>query len=635
MLYIAGVRTGCDARLVNAVYFSGRQALTRRLAEPGHDDHPRDNEKQDLTPTSGSPTDSPVALDGTCGLHYRLSAVRPHAVARTSTTCSQLPLHLVYICDMPTRRSSIIGFDVEREEPVGWRDCRGGHTGSGRRARHGRQRDPPGDRRDRRRPAAPHRRGGVARRAARPRHVLVRRGDPVADRRRRDRRARRVPHVMDATASAGSGPSRPARSAKPATATCSSIASGAAPASSSTSSTRPKRAGCCSWRCSDTLETHAAFSGARTLLIEVGGGSTSLTLLRRGQPTRSGVYALGAIRLRQQLDLAAPQPRRPARAAPPLHRERHRGDPASRSRSNRITHFIALGGDVRFAAAQILDSDTESGTREVPRDAFLAFCDEVERLDEDELVERFRLPAVEAETLVPALLVYRALLAETAARRLVDLAMPRCAPACCSTSPSRAAGSSTEEFERQVLASAEALGQRYRFDRAHGRHVADAGGAAVRRAARRARPRRRASGCCWRWPRCCTTSASTSACARTTSTPSTSSRRRRSSACRTRRRRSSRTSPATTAAALPQKTHLPYVALDREDRIIVNKLAAILRLANALDAEHVQKVQDVRLRATRHDLDARARRHRRPDDGAAGRHRARRHVRRDVRARSW
>ena len=46
---------------------------------------------------------------------------------------------------------------------------------------------------------------------------------------------------------------------------------------------------------------------------------------------------------------------------------------------------------------------------------------------------------------------------------------------------------------------------------------------------------------------------------------------------------------------LPQKTHLPYVALDREDRLTVNKLAAILRVANALDAEHAQKVRDLRL----------------------------------------
>ena len=37
------------------------------------------------------------------------------------------------------------------------------------------------------------------------------------------------------------------------------------------------------------------------------------------------------------------------------------------------------------------------------------------------------------------------------------------------------------------------------------------------------------------------------------------------------------------------------MALDRDARVEVNKLAAILRLANALDADHLQKVKDVRL----------------------------------------
>jgi exopolyphosphatase/guanosine-5'-triphosphate,3'-diphosphate pyrophosphatase len=51
------------------------------------------------------------------------------------------------------------------------------------------------------------------------------------------------------------------------------------------------------------LGRSAAVRGAWTLLTEVGGGSTSLTLLRKGQPHSSGVYALGAVRLRQELNL--------------------------------------------------------------------------------------------------------------------------------------------------------------------------------------------------------------------------------------------------------------------------------------------------------------------------------------------
>jgi exopolyphosphatase/guanosine-5'-triphosphate,3'-diphosphate pyrophosphatase len=37
------------------------------------------------------------------------------------------------------------------------------------------------------------------------------------------------------------------------------------------------------------------------------------------------------------------------------------------------------------------------------------------------------------------------------------------------------------------------------------------------------------------------------------------------------------------------------MALDAATRVVVNKLAAILRVANALDADHLQKVKDVRV----------------------------------------
>ena len=47
--------------------------------------------------------------------------------------------------------------------------------------------------------------------------------------------------------------------------------------------------------------------------------------------------------------------------------------------------------------------------------------------------------------------------------------------------------------------------------------------------------------------------------------------------------------------ACPSKSHIPYMALDRDARIDVNKMSAIVRLANALDADHLQKVTDLRL----------------------------------------
>ena len=47
--------------------------------------------------------------------------------------------------------------------------------------------------------------------------------------------------------------------------------------------------------------------------------------------------------------------------------------------------------------------------------------------------------------------------------------------------------------------------------------------------------------------------------------------------------------------SMPEKSHQSFMALDRERRVDVVKLAALLRVANALDADHLQKVLDLRL----------------------------------------
>jgi exopolyphosphatase/guanosine-5'-triphosphate,3'-diphosphate pyrophosphatase len=45
--------------------------------------------------------------------------------------------------------------------------------------------------------------------------------------------------------------------------------------------------------------------------------------------------------------------------------------------------------------------------------------------------------------------------------------------------------------------------------------------------------------------------------------------------------------------ALPSQRHADYMALDERDRVVVRKLAALLRVADGLDADHFQVVQEV------------------------------------------
>ena len=334
-----------------------------------------------------------------------------------------------------------------------------------------------------------------------------------------------------------------------------------------------------------------AFNGAWTLLAEVGGGSTSLTLLQRGQPNRSGVYALGAIRLRQQLELWKHShdlqlvliKRQIANVIEEIRLE---------IPLRRITHLIAMGGDVRFAASQIQESELDSTERGLSRAAFLAFCDEAERLDEDQLVDRFRLPPGEVDTFVPALLVYRTLLAETTARRLVV------------TEASLRIGAlldlagggrlSAADFEGHVLASAEAVGHKYRFDAAHGRHGALLAARLFdelvdeHRLGERERLLLQVAALLhdigiYVSVRAHHKHSQYILAASQIFGLSDDETAVVANVARYHRR------------GMPQRSHLPYVALDRQDRLLVNKLAALLRVANALDAEHLQKVRDLRL----------------------------------------
>jgi exopolyphosphatase/guanosine-5'-triphosphate,3'-diphosphate pyrophosphatase len=341
----------------------------------------------------------------------------------------------------------------------------------------------------------------------------------------------------------------------------------------------------------ERLKEHEALSSGDALLVEVGGGSADISFLRKGTPVHSGTYALGSIRLRQSLASWHGAHEQRARL---LRRHIHNvvEDIRHEMPLREARHFIALGGDVRFAAARVLGDDADGQLKLLPREPFLAFCEQVAGDDVEQLVERYRLSQADAETLVPALLAYRELLLETAAERitvpdaslraglLLDLA--------------REDGAGIEDFSKQVLASAFALGEKYRFDAPHARNVAQL--------ATRLFDQLRAEHGLGARDRLLLEVAALlhdvgiyvslrghhkhSQYLLSVSEIFGLSRDDMavvSNVARYHRR------------AMPQKSHIPYMALDSDTRVVVNKLAAILRLANALDADHLQKVKDVRV----------------------------------------
>lgn len=342
----------------------------------------------------------------------------------------------------------------------------------------------------------------------------------------------------------------------------------------------------------DVLRDQPALIAGDTLLIEVGGGSADLSFLRHGEPIHSGTYPLGSIRMRQSLASWHGGHDQRMRL---LHRHvRNVVDDLKREIPlGSATHYVALGGDVRFVAARLAGLEAGQKSASLPREDFLRFTEEIAGEDVDQLVEHYRLPQTEAETLVPALMAYRELLLETKATEVVILDVSLRLGVLIDMAR-QDQGHGIEDLSRQVLVSAWALGEKYRFDAPHARNVAHL-------ATRLFDELFSEHGLSIRHRLLLQVAAllhdigiyvnlrghhKHSQYLLSVSDIFGLSREDMAivgNVARYHRR------------ALPQKSHVLYMGLDREQRVEVNKLAALLRLANALDADHLQKVSDVRV----------------------------------------
>jgi exopolyphosphatase/guanosine-5'-triphosphate,3'-diphosphate pyrophosphatase len=344
----------------------------------------------------------------------------------------------------------------------------------------------------------------------------------------------------------------------------------------------------------EALRGNAVLTSGNTVLVEVGGGSGDISFLRNGEPVQSGTYALGAIRMRQSLAAYHGSHEQGMRL---LRRHIHNVvDDIRRDIPMReAQHFIALGGDVRFAATRLEGEagQASNGCRILSRDAFLAFSDEIVQHDVDALAEIYHLPLADAETLAPALMAYRELLAETAADRIVVPDASLRAGLLLELAGT-ADGRGLDDLRTQVLASAAALGEKYRYDATHARNVAQlATHLFDQLRAEHGLPERdrlllevaallhdvgifiglRAHH---RHSLYILSNAEIFGLSQDDMGVV-------ANVARYHRR------------GMPSRSHPEYMMLDRDRRVDVLKMAAMLRLANALDADHLQKVQSVRV----------------------------------------
>ena len=168
----------------------------------------------------------------------------------------------------------------------------------------------------------------------------------------------------------------------------------------------------------DAMGDALSVNRGEALIIDVGGGSTLLTLLEDGEITNSLALRLGSVRLQEILAASEELPERSAE----LFRYHVSSAIAAARRLvslENVRSFVAVGGDARFAAHQIGRPTDSADLYVVARDDFDKLVRRCERLTDEELSRRFGLPFAEAETLNPALLVYQQLCIRLGAEEMI------------------------------------------------------------------------------------------------------------------------------------------------------------------------------------------------------------------------
>ncbi|OHB81963.1 MAG: exopolyphosphatase [Planctomycetes bacterium RBG_16_64_10] len=217
------------------------------------------------------------------------------------------------------------------------------------------------------------------------------------------------------------------------------------------------------------LRREPALANATALVLDVGGGSTEVLVVRGSDVLFSHSYKLGSLRLREMLE-AYRAPTGQLRNIMESQIRRTVEQIVQQVASHPHLEMIALGEEIRFAASQVQPEVGGDGLARIPIRSLQPFVDMVLDTSVDELVQSLHLTFANAETLGPTLLsnvsVARALKLKDVYVGNVDLrdGLLR---------EMAVASRWTEESFKPVIQSVLDLGRKYQFDERHARHVAE------------------------------------------------------------------------------------------------------------------------------------------------------------------
>ena len=205
-----------------------------------------------------------------------------------------------------------------------------------------------------------------------------------------------------------------------------------------------------------------------SMILDFGGGSTEIMLLRRGQMLAARSIKLGVIIIDQRSRFGTGS----------LSRERYLNESIKNTMSflksemnlGQVKTLVATGLSAQIVS-EYAGKELNKHCRIVERKDFIDFIEKISNYTVEECVQKLRISYADAEGLVSAILVHKLFLEHTGAAQmvvpLVNIREGFLADLATGVDPKL-----QEEFFSQIIASAISLGRKFRFDETHSRHVA-------------------------------------------------------------------------------------------------------------------------------------------------------------------
>lgn len=333
------------------------------------------------------------------------------------------------------------------------------------------------------------------------------------------------------------------------------------------------------------------FEKRNCLIMEVGTGSTEVILTAKGEVTLTRTLPIGPLRLPDQAVAGVTDAATLARL---LKRRIHAISDDFRREASlpEIDSFIAIGGTMRFLCRQF-NPEADPALSTLADKDFQEFIKSAAKMSPEEVSERYGLPYADAESLYPSLLIYAGFLAETKAEGIL-VPMVSIRDGLLMELAQLVSGSRRTDLSRQVIHSARNLARKYKAEEPHAAVVC---AAALKLfdflkedhgLASRERLLLEVSGLLHDIGSFISPSSHHKHGWYLIEASDIFGLRKIDKDIVANVVRYHRRSP-------PKLTHVPYASLPRSERAVVSKLAALLRVADALDVGHQQRCRDFTL----------------------------------------